>query len=78
MKRSEFFEALDLVYGESLGRSLVVDLLLPKLGMTAAQALERGDQPSAVWAALIEETGKSEKDRWAHRMERKKTGHTSP
>ena len=72
MKTSEFWNALEAVYGPSLGRSLVVDLHLPVLGSTASQALESGVDPERVWAALVEETGAGEEARWAHRRDPRK------
>ncbi|WP_175953887.1 DUF3046 domain-containing protein [Schaalia sp. Marseille-Q2122] len=72
MKRSEFWQAVDAVYGPSLGRSLVVDLYLPACSGTAQEALDRGLEPDAVWAALIEETGQSEEARWVHRIDPKR------
>lgn len=72
VKRSEFWDAVDAVYGPSLGRSLVVDLYLSSFSGTAQEALERGAEPGEVWAALIEETGQSEDARWVHRIDPKK------
>lgn len=68
MKRSEFWDALEAVYGPTLGRSLVVDLYLPSLRMTASEAMDAGQDPDRVWVALIEETGRDEAARWIHRM----------
>lgn len=70
MKLSEFWDALEAVYGPALGRSLVVDLHLPEVGATAREALDAGVDPDTVWVALVEETGKGEEARWAHRRPR--------
>ena len=68
---SEFWDALDEVYGPSLGRSLAQDLYLPApIGATAAEALDRGDEPDDVWAAFVVETGR-EDARWVHRRAKK-------
>lgn len=72
MKLSEFWNALETVYGPALGRSLVVDLYLPVLGSTASEALAAGQDPDAVWAALVVETGKGDEARWVHRRDPKK------
>lgn len=69
VKQSEFWEAVDTVYGPSLGRSLAVDLYLPACSGTAQEAIERGADPHDVWAALIEETGQGEDARWVHRID---------
>ncbi len=67
MKLSEFWNALDRVYGPVLGRSLAHDLYLPALGGTAEEALERGDKAERVWECLVTETGHGEEARWVHR-----------
>lgn len=72
MKTSEFWNALEAVYGPSLGRSLVVDLYLPTLRSTSSRALESGVDPELVWAALVEETGAGEEARWVHRRDPKR------
>ncbi len=76
MKLSEFWNALETVYGPALGRSLVVDLYLSEVRATATEALDAGVEPDVVWAALIEETGKGEDARWVHRRDRKKATRT--
>lgn len=68
MKVSEFWEAVETVFGESLGRSYAADIYLTSLGATALEALERGSKPDDVWEALVEETGRSE-SRWIHRLD---------
>ena len=72
MKLSEFWNALETVYGPALGRSLVVDLYLPPIGATASEALGAGQDPDAVWAALVAETGRGEEARWVHRRDLRK------
>lgn len=69
MKTSEFWSALDTVFGEAFGRSLATDLYLPACGATAVEALERGSAPIDVWMALIDESGAGEEARWVHRMD---------
>lgn len=71
MKFSEFFEAVDAVYGSALGRSYVADLYIPSIEGTCAQALERGIAPQKVWHALVEETGVDERAKWFHRLDAK-------
>lgn len=67
MKQSEFWNALDLVYGPVLGRSLAHDLYLPLLQGTASEALERGEKTERVWECLVTETGHGEEALWVHR-----------
>ncbi len=71
MKASEFWEAVDAVYGPALGRSYVSDLHIPGIGGTCAEALERGSAPLEVWHALVEETGAGEQAKWFHRLDAK-------
>ncbi len=67
MTLSEFWDALDRVFGPALGRSLVADLYLTSVRGTAREALDAGTAPEAVWAALVAETDRGEEARWAHR-----------
>ncbi len=72
MNQSEFWNALEQVYGPALGRSLVYDLYLPSLQMTANEALEKHTKVDVVWNALIVETGRGEEDLWVHRRPQRK------
>lgn len=72
MNKSEFWNALEQVFGTALGRSLAQDLHLSKLGCTAEDALEKGIKHDAIWHALIDETGMGEDARWVHRRPVKK------
>ena len=72
MNKSEFWNALEQVFGTALGRSLAHDLHLSKLGETAEEALERGTKHDVIWHALIDETGMGEDARWVHRRAVKK------
>lgn len=67
MKHSEFWRAVETVYGSAYGRSLASDLVLPGLGMTCEQALEHGVAPRQVWDLLCDETDASAADRWVYR-----------
>ncbi|MDC4233051.1 DUF3046 domain-containing protein [Actinomyces sp. B33] len=69
MKLSEFWEAVDAVFGPVLGRSYVRDLYLPGLRSTAAEALAAGEAPDVVWGALVDETGAGQEARWVHRID---------
>ena len=71
MKESEFFRSLDEVFGSVYGRSLFVDLVLDDFGVTAEQALARGERPVQVWHALVLASGVDEKFLWAHRLDKK-------
>lgn len=72
MTLSEFWDALETVFGPALGRSLVRDLHLPALGATAQEALDAGRPPDEVWAALVAETDAGEEARWVHRRARRR------
>lgn len=55
MRRSEFWVLADDVLGASRARTLVADLVLGDLGhRTGERALDDGEDPGAVWAALCE------------------------
>ncbi|MCD4556691.1 DUF3046 domain-containing protein [Schaalia sp. lx-100] len=71
MRLFEFWKAVDDVYGVTYGRSLVADLYLTSLKGTAQEAIDRGDDPDSVWAALISETEQDERARWVHRIDPK-------
>ena len=42
VKHSEFWNAVEAVFGPAYGRSLAQDLVLPGLGVTCVQALDDG------------------------------------
>ncbi len=67
MKHSEFWRAVEEVFGAAYGRSLAQDLVLSGLGASAAQALEDGVAPRRVWDALCDETDRPESQRWVYR-----------
>ena len=69
MRHSEFWRAVETVYGSAYGTSLTRDLVLPGLGQTCAQALEAGVPPQEVWNRLCDETDASEEDRWVYRAD---------
>ncbi|MGJ7440416.1 DUF3046 domain-containing protein [Aquipuribacter sp. MA13-6] len=54
MRISEFRTLTREEFGRALGDTLVADLVLPSLDVTAAQALEDGTDPRVVWLALCE------------------------
>lgn len=57
MKLSEFNYAVATEFGEGYGRVIVRDLVLSALGgRTAHQAIEEGERPRDVWAALCDAT----------------------
>lgn len=45
MKHSEFWRAVETVYGSAYGRSLAQDLVLPGLRSTCVEALDAGIPP---------------------------------
>ena len=65
MRRSEFTELADHVFGPALARAYTRDLVLEDLGgMTAEQALEHGRPVRSVWTALCDAMEVPETDRW--------------
>ncbi|MDY2941213.1 MAG: DUF3046 domain-containing protein [Varibaculum sp.] len=70
MKRSEFFDSLNRVYGSAYGDSIIHDLVLTEFGSSAWDALEAGADPQTVWAALITETDRDPALIWVHRANR--------
>lgn len=74
MKHSEFWSAVEAVFGSAYGRSLTQDLVLPELGATCVQALDDGVAPERVWALLCDETERSETDRWIFRAAPRRCG----
>jgi len=51
---SEFRTLAHEEFGRALADTLVTDLVLAPLDMTAAQAIEAGTDPRDVWSALCE------------------------
>jgi hypothetical protein len=67
MRHSEFWQAMDAVFGRAYAKSLAADLVLGALGgRTAAEALDAGAEPRDVWNALCDAKDVSEAERWAH------------
>ena len=65
MRRSEFGELADHVFGPALARTSVRDLVLEPIGgRTAEQALDEGLPVRAVWTALCDELDVPESARW--------------
>ena len=54
MRISEFRTLVHEEFGRALGDTLVADLVLAPLDLTAAQALEAGEDPREVWTALCD------------------------
>jgi len=69
VKHSEFWGAVEAVFGSAYGRSLAQDLVLPELEATCVQALANGVAPERVWALLCEETERSDAERWIFRSD---------
>ena len=67
MKHSEFWKAVETVYGSAYGSSLAQDLVVPGLRATCAEALDAGVPPREVGHALCDETRVSDADRWVFR-----------
>jgi len=65
VRRSEFAELADHVFGPPLARTYVHDLVLEEIGgMTAAEGLEHGVAVRSVWTALCEAMDVPESQRW--------------
>ena len=54
MRRSEFLRAVDDEFG-ARAPMLMGDLVLPGIGLTAREALDKGVPPRDIWASLCEE-----------------------
>lgn len=74
MTESEFWDALEQVFGPALGHSLVKDLYLPVLRATAADSLADGTNPDVVWRELVLESGVDQAALWVHRRPQPKRG----
>lgn len=67
MRYREFGELVDEVFGPAYGRTLVRELVLPRLeGRTPAEALESGVEPRVVWHALCDALDVPDTQRWGH------------
>ncbi|MEE1618826.1 DUF3046 domain-containing protein [Brachybacterium sp. J153] len=65
MRRSEFTELAEHVFGPALASTYTRDLVLEAAGgLTAEQALERGVAVRAVWTALCDAMDVPESRRW--------------
>ena len=73
MRRSEFAELADHVFGPSLARTYTHDLVLEAIGgLSAAAALERGVAVRAVWNALCDAMEIPESARWEIPVEQRR------
>ncbi|MBD5788141.1 DUF3046 domain-containing protein [Cellulosimicrobium terreum] len=67
MRYREFWDLVDEVFGDSLGRAFVREQVLTELGdRTGAQALESGVEPRVVWHALCDALDVPDSRRWGH------------
>lgn len=65
MRRSEFTELAEHVFGPALARTYTHDLVLEQIGgLTAAQALEHGVAVRSVWTALCDAMDVPDSARW--------------
>lgn len=65
VRRSEFAELADHVFGPALAQAHTRDLVLEEMGgRTAEQALAAGMNVRAVWTALCDAMEVPESDRW--------------
>ncbi|MGP9746403.1 DUF3046 domain-containing protein [Brachybacterium sp. AOP29-B2-41] len=65
MRRSEFTELADHVFGPALARIYTQDLVLEEIGgLTAEQALEHGVPVRSVWTALCDAMDVPDSARW--------------
>ena len=73
MRRSEFAELADHVFGPSLARTYTHDLVLEEIGgLSAAEAIERGVAVRAVWNALCDAMEVPESARWEIPVEQRR------
>lgn len=52
MRLTDFWDRMDQVFGPAYARSWAHDVVLPPLGVTAMQAIQRGDDTREVWRAV--------------------------
>ncbi|SNT05165.1 Protein of unknown function [Micrococcales bacterium KH10] len=65
MELREFFACVDQILGMGYGRTLVNDHTLVSLGgVTAQQAIDRGDRPGDVWRELCTDLDLPEQFHW--------------
>jgi hypothetical protein len=65
VRYSDFDQLVDEVFGRALGRTLVSEQVLPRLGdRTPAEALSAGTEPRDVWHALCDALDVPEDRRW--------------
>ncbi|MDR0504189.1 MAG: DUF3046 domain-containing protein [Bifidobacteriaceae bacterium] len=70
MRISQFWQAMDTVFGVGYSRSLASDLVIASLGQrTAGQALADGLAPRLVWQAVCDAMEVSDEQRWPFRAE---------
>jgi hypothetical protein len=68
---SEFWDAMDEVFGRTYAKSLASDLVISQLGgRTVEQALADGATPREAWDALSEAMELTEDQRWRYRDEK--------
>jgi ribulose 1,5-bisphosphate carboxylase large subunit-like protein len=73
VRRSEFTELAEHVFGPSLARTYTHDLVLEEIGgLSAADALERGVAVRAVWTALCDAMEVPETARWEIPLEQRR------
>lgn len=74
MTESEFWGAIEEVYGSALGRSLASELYLLECRGTAVEAMAAGVPLEQIWEELVRETGQTVEARWVHRRSLNKGG----
>lgn len=73
VRRSEFAELADHVFGPVLARTYTQDLVLEEVGgLSAAEALEHGVPVRAVWTALCDAMDVPESARWEIPLEQRR------
>ena len=56
MRLTDFWDRMDEVFGPAYARSWAHDVVLPDLGITAAQAIASGVDTREVWRAVCSTT----------------------
>ena len=74
MRRSEFSELAEHVFGPALAHTYTHDLVLEAIGgLTSAEALEHGVSVRAVWNALCNAMDVPESSRWEIPMQQRRS-----
>ena len=71
MRYSEFWDLVEEVFGQQMGRTLAADQVIGALDdRTCVQALTAGLEPQVIWRALCDAMAVPEAERWGPQLRR--------